>query len=74
MKRLYRSRKEKVLAGILGGIAEYFEADPVLIRLIFIALLIFSGVIPAVIVYIIGYFIVPLASDIEVVPEDANTQ
>ena len=33
MKRLYRSRKNKVIAGVCGGVAEYFSVDPTLIRL-----------------------------------------
>ena len=34
MKRLYRSRKDKIIAGVCGGIAEYFNIDPVIIRII----------------------------------------
>jgi phage shock protein C len=33
-KRLYKSRKERMLFGVCGGIAEYFDVDPTLIRLV----------------------------------------
>ncbi len=57
-KRLYRSESNKVLAGICGGIAEYFNLDPVLVRIIFVVLLIISfGT--AAIAYLIGWVIIP---------------
>jgi phage shock protein C len=57
MKRLYKSRKNKVFAGVCGGIAEYFDIDPVLVRLIFILFLFIGG--SAIIAYIIGAIIMP---------------
>ena len=57
MKRLYKSRKNKVIAGVCGGIAEYFEVDPVLIRIIAV-LFIFTGG-AAFIAYILGMIIMP---------------
>ncbi len=59
MKHLYRSEKNKVWAGILGGIGEYLEVDPVLIRVIFVFLMIITGVFPGIIAYFICLFIVP---------------
>jgi len=57
-KRLYRSTTNKVLAGICGGIAEYFNADPVLVRIIFVILLIASfGT--AALAYLIAWVIIP---------------
>ena len=41
-KRIYRSRKEEMIAGVCGGLGEYFDIDPVIMRLIFV-LLIFAG-------------------------------
>ena len=57
MKRLYRSNKNKILGGVCGGIGEYLDVDPTLIRLIWImfALMFGSGVI----VYIIAWIIIP---------------
>ncbi len=57
-KRLYRSRTDKMIAGVCGGLAEYFDTDPVIIRLIFIFLLLF-GIGPIIIAYIIMWIVVP---------------
>ena len=59
MKRLYRSKKNRVFAGIIGGLGEYFDIDPVLLRLIWVLVVIFTGFVPGVLAYIIVLFIVP---------------
>ena len=56
MKRLYRSRKNRVLAGICGGLGEYLDIDPVVVRLITVVLTIFG--LP-ILVYLIAIFIIP---------------
>lgn len=58
MKKLYKSR-EKVLTGVLGGIAEYYEVDPLVARLIFLFLIIITGLFPGVLFYIIAVLIMP---------------
>jgi phage shock protein C len=58
-KKLHRSKKERMIAGVCGGLAEYFNADPTLIRLLWVVLTLFSGVAPGVIAYIIAWIIVP---------------
>jgi phage shock protein C len=62
MKRLYRSRKNRVIAGVCGGIAEYLDVDPVLIRIIAVVLLFVGG--GSLIAYIIGMIIIPDESKI----------
>ncbi len=57
MKRLYRSRKSRMLGGVCGGIAEYFDIDPVIVRLIAVALFFVGG--SAVLAYIIALIIIP---------------
>lgn len=57
MKRLYRSN-DRMLAGVLGGIAEYFKLDPTLVRLGFAVGLIFS-VGSLLLIYILAIFIIP---------------
>jgi phage shock protein C len=57
VKRLYKSRKNKVIDGVCGGIAEYFEVDPVLVRVIFVLFFFFGG--SAIIAYIVGMIIMP---------------
>jgi phage shock protein C len=58
-RRLYRSQKSRMLAGICGGMAEYFNIDPVIIRIIAVICL-FAFNIMAVIAYIVLIFIIPL--------------
>lgn len=59
-KRLYRSMKEKRIAGICGGLGEYLETDPTLIRLIFVLLLFVTGFAPMIVTYLIGWIIIPI--------------
>lgn len=58
-KRLYRSKTDKVLAGVCGGVGEYFEVDPVLIRLLYLLATVFTGVVPGVVCYILAVAIIP---------------
>ncbi len=60
MKKLYRSRKNRVFAGIIGGLAEYFNKDPVLLRLIALTLLVITGFFPFGLIYVLAIFIIPL--------------
>jgi phage shock protein C len=57
-KRLYRSNKDIMISGVCGGIAEYFNIDPTIVRIVTILLTVasFSGL---VIAYIIGMIIIP---------------
>ena len=57
MKKLYRNETDCKIAGICSGIGDYFEIDPVIIRLAFL-LALFLGA--GLIVYIIGWIIIPL--------------
>jgi len=59
-ERLYRSRKEKIIGGVCGGLAEYFDVDPVIIRVIFVLLGLFKGI--GLIVYFVMLIIVPYRS------------
>lgn len=58
-KHLYRSRTNRMIAGICGGIAEYFELDPAIVRLIAVALLLFTGFFPAFFAYLILWIVIP---------------
>lgn len=59
-KRLYRSRENKVFAGVCGGLGDYANVDPVLIRLVWVLIVIFTGFFPGILAYILAIFIVPL--------------
>ncbi len=50
-KKIYRSRTDKVIGGVCGGLGKYFEIDPVLIRVIFVLLAFFHG--SGLIIYLI---------------------
>ena len=63
-KKLTRSTN-KVLAGVCGGIAEYFEIDATLIRIAYAALTIFSAGFPGVLLYIIMLLLMPEGKDYE---------
>ena len=63
-KNLTRSTN-KVLAGVCGGIAEYFEIDPTLVRVAYAALTIFSAGFPGILLYIVMLIIMPQGSDFE---------
>lgn len=59
-KKLYLSRNNKVLAGVCGGIGEYFNVDPTLIRIIFVLMLFVSRFL-FVLLYIILWAVIPLS-------------
>jgi phage shock protein PspC (stress-responsive transcriptional regulator) len=56
-KKLFRSRSNKMIAGICGGLAEYFDADPTVVRLI-MALLVLAGGL-SIWVYLVAWIIIP---------------
>lgn len=68
-KRLYRSRDHRVLGGVAGGIATYFDIDPVIVRLAFVALTVFNGV--GALLYLALWVLVP---DINSTYIDARAQ
>jgi phage shock protein C len=59
VRRLHRSRTNRVLAGVCGGIAEYYGSDPTAVRLAALIIGLFTGVVPMVLVYIIAAIVVP---------------
>ena len=58
-KKLYRSKTSRVLAGVCGGLGEYLQVDPVMLRLIWVLITLVSGFFPGVIGYIIAVIIIP---------------
>jgi len=59
MKKLYKSKSDKVFAGVIGGVGEYFGVDPVILRLAYLLITIFGAIAPGVIVYLFALLIVP---------------
>ena len=58
-KKLYLSVRDKKLAGVCGGIGDYFDVDPTVIRLLWIVLTVLTGIVPGVIAYIIAAIVIP---------------
>jgi len=57
VKRLYRSGKNRIIAGICGGLGEYFDTDPTIVRLVWIILTLISlGV--GILAYLIAWLII----------------
>jgi len=61
-KKLYRSRNNKILAGICGGVGDYLNIDPVIIRIIALLLLFFSFGF-AILLYLCSWVLIPLEPD-----------
>ena len=62
-KRLYKSRKDKKLAGVCGGLGEYLDIDPSIIRLIWTFLVLFAGT--GLLLYIVATLILPFEDEIK---------
>jgi phage shock protein C len=58
-KKLYKSKTNRVLKGVLGGIGEYFDVDPVVIRVAFVLITAFTHVVPGIVAYIVASFVMP---------------
>ncbi|MFA6043156.1 MAG: PspC domain-containing protein [Patescibacteria group bacterium] len=61
-KKLYRSKTNRVIAGVAGGLGEYFAIDPVIFRVLFVALAFAGG--SGLLLYIIGMLVIPEASGV----------
>ena len=59
-KKLKRSRKNKMIAGVVGGIAERYEMDATVLPIIFVLVSLFSAAFPGILVYLILWAIIPL--------------
>jgi len=58
IKRLYRSKTDRVIGGVCGGMGRYFEVDPVILRVIWALLVLCSGF--GILAYILAWIIIPL--------------
>jgi phage shock protein C len=60
MNRLFRSRSDRIIAGICGGLGDYFQIDSTVIRLLVGFFWISTGIVPLTIAYLIAIFIIPI--------------
>ncbi|MDX1628275.1 MAG: PspC domain-containing protein [Fulvivirga sp.] len=58
-KRLTRSKDRKIIAGVLAGIARYYGWEVDKVRLVYLLIAIFSAAVPAIIAYVILWFVMP---------------
>ena len=56
-KRLYRSRDDRMIAGVCGGLAEYFSIDPTIVRLVLLFLTLWGG--GGFLVYVLSWIVIP---------------
>jgi len=57
LNRLYRSRKDRIIGGVAGGLAEYFEVDVVLVRVLWVLAIFIGG--GGLVAYVIAWIIIP---------------
>lgn len=60
MKKLYRSRSNKKIAGVCGGLGKYWSIDPTILRIITIVLFFLTAIIPVLVAYFIAVLVIPL--------------
>ena len=58
-KKLLRSRTDRWAAGICGGIADYFDVDSALVRLVYLLLTFFSAGFPGLMIYLVLWLVMP---------------
>jgi len=61
-KKLHKRNSNKVIGGVFGGLGEYFDIDPSLIRLFWVLLVVFTGFVPGIVAYLFALVIVPKKS------------
>jgi phage shock protein C len=59
MKQLKRSNKNRMIAGVCGGLAEYFGMDPTMVRIIYVLVSVLSAAFPGILVYLILWVVIP---------------
>ncbi len=70
-KRLYRSRRDRMVGGVCAGLAEYLGIDPALVRVLWVFFTFFGGF--GLFLYIVAYFIVPVNPEHTISPEAQHT-
>lgn len=58
-KQLRRSRSNRMVAGVVGGLAEYWSVDPTLARVVYVVASVLSAAFPGLLVYLLLWLIIP---------------
>jgi len=64
MKKLYRSKTNRKIAGVCGGLGEYFNVDPAIFRVVFLLLLLPGG-LPGFVPYLIFWYVMPKEQSVD---------
>lgn len=72
VKRLYRSKSDRMLAGVCGGLGVYFAVDPILIRALFLILFFLGG--SSLIIYLVLWILIPEEPEIAMVMEEQEEE
>ena len=67
-QKLYRSEDNRMIAGVCGGLAEYLNIDPSIVRLIFVLIILYGG--SGLLVYLILWIILPVKSSVDLPPTE----
>ncbi|MFP5383676.1 MAG: PspC domain-containing protein [Gammaproteobacteria bacterium] len=63
-KKLRRSTRNSMIAGVMGGLGEHYDIDPVKLRIVYVLLSVFSGAFPGIIIYIILWILIPKEEEV----------
>lgn len=61
---LHRTGSDRILGGVLGGVAKYFGWDPVLLRVVYVVVTVLSAAFPGILIYLAAWVIMPLDEDV----------
>ena len=59
MRKLYKSRTNRIISGVIGGLGEFYDVDPTILWLVALLIILVTGLVPGIIVYIVAMLIVP---------------
>jgi phage shock protein C len=59
VRQLHRSVVDSKIAGVCGGMAEYFETDSTIVRLVWVLVTLVTGIVPGIVVYLVAWLIMP---------------
>jgi len=68
-KRLVRPRAERKIAGVCAGLAEYFDLDVTLVRVLWLVVTFFSGIIPGIVGYVVAWIVMPEEPEYAAAPQ-----
>lgn len=61
MTRLFRSQNNRIIGGVCGGLGDYFDLDPVMVRLVWLILILFGGI--GLMLYLVSWLLIPIAEE-----------